>query len=103
MTTLRLYTSPRPRVLVRRLLARRIIVKRILVKRDAAGAGGGADVAHPSGDVQRQYTGAQPQAVGVQIARWQVTQRLPELDIFETLLDLRAMAMKIRPLVILSG
>ena len=30
-----------------------------------------------------------------QIARWRVAQRLPELDIFEALLDLRAMAMKI--------
>ena len=49
------------------------------------------DVAHPSGDGHHQYTGAQPQAVGIHIARWQVTQRLPELDIFEALLDLRTM------------
>ena len=38
---------------------------------------------------------AQPQPVGVQIAGWEVPQRLAELGVFEALLNLRALAVEV--------
>ena len=68
---------------------------RALVGGLAGGAGGGADVAYPGADVERQQAAAQPQAVGVQVAGGQVPQRVAELGVLEALFDLRTLAVKV--------
>ena len=52
---------------------------RVLSGRLPGGARGGADVAHPGGDVQRQQRAGEPQAVGRELAGGKVAQRLAEL------------------------